>query len=141
VYGFRRDDCWHHPLEFAHVRPIGLTAQLVLRRLPDPATIDELFREHAQAQSERTLLFSALTELVLNFNCRDELIPIPRGLQQVYATPKVRDAILKLVTSPCLPKPGIKQAAAQLAEQSPSANLTFRAAKQRDAPQSEAART
>ena len=42
--------------KFAHVRPIGVTAQLVLRRLLDPTKLDELFHEHAQAQSERTLL-------------------------------------------------------------------------------------
>lgn len=50
--------------KFAHARPIGVTAQLVLRRLLDPTKLDELFHEHAQAQSERTLLFSALTHLV-----------------------------------------------------------------------------
>ena len=40
----------------------------------------------------------------MNLNCRDELIPILRGLQQVYATPKVRDAILKLVQRDVLAK-------------------------------------
>ena len=39
----------------------------------------------------------SVSRVVLNLNCRDELIPILRGLQQVYVTPKVRDAILKLV--------------------------------------------
>lgn len=39
----------------------------------------------------------SVSRVVLNLNCRDELIPILRGLQQVYATPRVRDAILKLV--------------------------------------------
>lgn len=39
----------------------------------------------------------SVSQVVLHLNCRDELIPILRVLQQVYATPKVRDAILKLV--------------------------------------------
>ena len=33
-----------------------------------------------------------------NLDCRDELIPILRGLQEVYSTPTLRDQILKLVS-------------------------------------------
>ena len=38
-----------------------------------------------------------VVQVELNFNCRDELIPILRGLQHVYSTPTLRDEILKLV--------------------------------------------
>ena len=48
-------------------------------------------------ERQRRLDGGSVLQVVLNLNCRDELIPILRGLQQVYATPKVRDAILKLV--------------------------------------------
>ena len=75
---------------------------------------------------------------------RDVAVPETRRLQQRYQnrveelsfdrgfhSPENHDELAKLVKSPCLPKPGFKQAAAQLAEQSPAASLTFRAAKQR----------
>lgn len=48
-------------------------------------------------ERQRRLDGGSVSQVVLNLNCRDELIPILRGLQKVYATPKVRDAILKLV--------------------------------------------
>ena len=48
-------------------------------------------------ERQRRLDGGSVSQVVLNLNCRDELIPILRGLQQVYATSKVRDAILKLV--------------------------------------------
>jgi len=48
-------------------------------------------------ERQRRLDGGSVSQVVLNLNCRDELIPVLRGLQQVYATPKVRDAILKLV--------------------------------------------
>lgn len=48
-------------------------------------------------ERQRRLDCDSVSQVVLNLNCRDELIPILRGLQQVYATPQVRDAILKLV--------------------------------------------
>ncbi len=44
-----------------------------------------------------------------------------------FHSPENQDELAKLVKSPCLPKPGFKQAA----EQSAAASLTFRAAKQR----------
>lgn len=51
-------------LNFVRQRPIAVGAQLVLRRLLDPQTLDALFHQHAQSQSERTLLFSSLTHLI-----------------------------------------------------------------------------
>ncbi len=38
-----------------------------------------------------------VTEVKLNLNCRDEIIPILRGLQHVYSQPQLRDEILALV--------------------------------------------
>ena len=39
----------------------------------------------------------SVSRVMLNFGCRDELIPVLRGLQEIYATTPVRDQILKLV--------------------------------------------
>ena len=77
---------------------------------------------------------------------QDDAVPETRWLQQRFQnrveglsfdrgfhSPENQDELAKLVKSPCLPKPGCKQVAA--------ANLTFRAAQQREAPQSDAART
>ena len=33
----------------------------------------------------------------LNLECRDEIIPILRALQQIYSQPKLRDEILDLI--------------------------------------------
>ena len=49
---------------FAAQRPMATAGQLVLRRLLDPETVDRLFREHAEAQYEQTLLFSTLSRLM-----------------------------------------------------------------------------
>ena len=38
-----------------------------------------------------------VTQVKLNLNCRDEIIPILRGLQHVYSQPQLRDDILALV--------------------------------------------
>lgn len=43
---------------FATQRPIATAAQLILRRLLDPAAIDQVFRDNAELQYERTLPFS-----------------------------------------------------------------------------------
>ena len=48
-------------------------------------------------ERQRRLDAGSVLGAVLNHNCRDELIPVLRGLQQVYATPKLREEILKLV--------------------------------------------
>ncbi|MCH7689381.1 MAG: ISNCY family transposase [Planctomycetes bacterium] len=39
----------------------------------------------------------AVAEVKLNFNCRDEIIPILAGLQHIYSQPQLRDRILALV--------------------------------------------
>lgn len=38
-----------------------------------------------------------IPEVKLNLNCRDEIIPILRGLQHIYGEPRLRDEILDLV--------------------------------------------
>ena len=37
----------------------------------------------------------AVLDVRLNFNCRDEIVPILRALQHIYSRPKLRDAILR----------------------------------------------
>lgn len=49
---------------FATERPMATITQLVLRRMLDPAHIDQLFDDHAEQQYHRSLLFSTLTRLV-----------------------------------------------------------------------------
>jgi len=46
---------------------------------------------------QRRLDCPSVTKVSLNLNCRNETIPILRGLQHLYSTPKVRDAILKAI--------------------------------------------
>jgi len=41
----------------------------------------------------------AISDVQLNLNCRDEIIPILRGLQEVYKQPKLRKEILQLIAS------------------------------------------
>jgi len=41
----------------------------------------------------------AISDVQLNLNCRDEIIPILRGLQDVYKQPKLRDEILQLIAN------------------------------------------
>lgn len=38
-----------------------------------------------------------VTDVKLNLNCRDEIIPILRGLQHLYSQPQLRDEILALI--------------------------------------------
>ena len=49
---------------FATERPIATAVQLTLRRLLGPELVDNVFRESANKQYERSLLFSALTLLM-----------------------------------------------------------------------------
>ena len=49
---------------FVERRPIATAAQMILRRLLDPESIDLVFHENAELQYERTLLFSALTRMM-----------------------------------------------------------------------------
>jgi transposase, IS5 family len=43
---------------------------------------------------QRRLDCPAVANVSLNFNCRNETVPLLRALQHIYGTPKVRDAIL-----------------------------------------------
>jgi len=40
-----------------------------------------------------------IENIQLNFNCRDEIIPILRALQEIYTQPKLRDQILELIAA------------------------------------------
>src|SRR5712692_3118703 len=46
---------------------------------------------------ELRLGFAPIEQVELNVNCRDEIIPILRALQQIYGEPKLRRQILGLV--------------------------------------------
>jgi hypothetical protein len=46
---------------------------------------------------QRRLDCPSVSNVPLNLNCRNETIPILRGLQHIYSTPKVRDSILKAI--------------------------------------------
>lgn len=46
---------------------------------------------------QRRLDCLGVQQVPLNFNCRDEIIPILRALQQVYSRPELRDQILNLI--------------------------------------------
>ncbi|MEK6238718.1 MAG: ISNCY family transposase, partial [Planctomycetales bacterium] len=47
--------------------------------------------------TQRRLDCQAVLNVSLNFKCRDELIPVLRGLQYLYSQPQLRDGILELV--------------------------------------------
>lgn len=55
-------------------------------------------------ERHRRLDCVSIWRVMLHLNCREELIPILRGLQRIYATLKVRKAILKLVHRDVLAK-------------------------------------
>ena len=46
---------------------------------------------------QRRLDCPSVSKVSLNLNCRNETIPILRGLQHIYSTPKVRDSILRAI--------------------------------------------
>jgi len=46
---------------------------------------------------QRRLDCPAVTNVSLNLNCRNETIPILRGLQHIYNAPQVRDSILRAI--------------------------------------------
>jgi len=46
---------------------------------------------------QRRLDCPSVARVSLNLNCRNETIPILRGLQHIYSTPKVRDSILQAI--------------------------------------------
>lgn len=80
-----------------------------------------------RTESDRDVAVPETRRLQQRFNNRVEELSFDRG----FHSRENHEELAKLVKSPCLPKPGSKQAAAQLAEQSKAASLTFRAAKQR----------
>ena len=47
--------------------------------------------------AQRRLDAPSVLDVELNFECRDEIIPILRSLQHIYSRPETRDAILELV--------------------------------------------
>lgn len=49
---------------FAKERPFATMTQMVLRKILDRASVDQLFEAHAEQQYHRTLLFSSLAQLV-----------------------------------------------------------------------------
>lgn len=49
---------------FIEQRPIGVLARAILERFLDPERLDELFRQTAQQQYQRDLLFSSVVELM-----------------------------------------------------------------------------
>jgi hypothetical protein len=46
---------------------------------------------------QRRLDCAAITDVSLNVNCRDEIIPILQALQHIYSRPEVRQAILQAI--------------------------------------------
>ena len=40
-----------------------------------------------------------VSDVPLNFECRDEIIPVLRGLQHIYSAPELRASVLKLVSA------------------------------------------
>jgi hypothetical protein len=46
---------------------------------------------------QRRLDCPSVTDVSLNLNCRNETVPLLRGLQHIYSTPKVRDPILRAI--------------------------------------------
>jgi transposase, IS5 family len=46
---------------------------------------------------QRRLDCPAVTDVALNLNCRNQTVPLLRGLQHIYSRPKVRDAILQAI--------------------------------------------
>lgn len=81
----------------------------------------------SRIESDRDVAVPETRRLQQRFDNQVEELSLDRG----FHSPENQDELAKLVKSPCLPKPGVKQAATQLAEQSATASLTFRAAKQR----------
>jgi hypothetical protein len=76
-----------------------------------------------RTESDRDVVVPETRQLQERFDNQVEELSFDRG----FHSPENQDELAKLVKSPCLPKPGAKQAAAQAA----AASVTFRAAKQR----------
>ena len=62
---------------------------------------------------QRRLDCPPVTNVPLNLNCRNETIPILRGLQHIYSRPALRDSILRAIardvngksSAGCIPVP------------------------------------
>ncbi len=81
----------------------------------------------SRTESDRAVAIPETRRLQKHFHDQFEELSFDRG----FHSPENQVELAKLVKSPCLPKLGVKQAAAQLATQSAAANVIFRAAKQR----------
>jgi hypothetical protein len=81
----------------------------------------------SRTESDRDVAVPETRRLQKRFHNQVEELSFDRG----FHSPENQDELAKLVKSPCLPKPGVKQAGEQLATQSTEASVTFRAAKQR----------
>ena len=46
---------------------------------------------------QKRLDCSAVQEVRLNLDCRDEIVPILRALQHIYSQPKLREEILQAI--------------------------------------------
>ena len=80
-----------------------------------------------RTEGDRDVAVPQTRRLQERFENRVEELSFDRG----FHSPENQDELAQLVKSPCLPKPGAKQAVAQVAEQSATASVTFRAAKKR----------
>lgn len=84
-----KDPIYHR---FAQQRPIAVNAQLVLQRLLDPRSLDDLFHRHAQTQTERTLLFLTRTHLMAS-------VVLGKAASVNAAFEKMRDKLLVFKTA------------------------------------------
>lgn len=55
-----------------------------------------------RVSKQRRFDCSAIHDLQLNFECRDEIIPILRALQEIYLQPKLRETMLDLIEADVL---------------------------------------
>ena len=80
-----------------------------------------------RSESDRDVAVSETRRLQQRFRDQVEELSFDRG----FHSPQNQEELAKLLKSPCLPKPGVQQAAAQVAAQSAAASITFRAAARR----------
>src|SRR5712691_3259145 len=80
-----------------------------------------------RTESDRDVAVPETRRLQQRFDNQVEELSFDRG----FHSPTNQEELAKLVKSPCLPKPGVKQAAEQVAAQSTTASVIFRAAQQR----------
>ena len=80
-----------------------------------------------RTESDRDVAVSETRRLQQRFRDQVEELSFDCG----FHSPQNQEELAKLLKSPCLPKPGVQQAAAQVAAQSAAASITFRAAARR----------